>query len=233
MGIIPSAKELLDLAIKHKLKANVNELHTETFKLMIEFRTKYYEEKVDKFLSKLNIDDRIRKMLKEKMLEPIEANGVVYSNFMEEASRRVSQTFQVISGSLAELCAERELIHVGLIENKHYAKRRERTDITLYHPNIDNAKSKHRVEVKNVKLRERATRGLIFDGDSLFGFFDSSKEFTRSNIEVIDDLCSKTRGFCYMPPSTLAKLSYRGKRLKSNTSFADDMLNFVKTGKIT
>ncbi len=131
MGIIPSAKELLDLAVKHTPKANVNELHTETFKLMIEFRTKYYEEKVDKFLSKLNIDDRIRKMLREKMLEPMEANGVVYSNFMEEASRRVSQTFQVISGNLAELCVERELIRVGLIENKHYAKRKIRYNTLL------------------------------------------------------------------------------------------------------
>lgn len=231
MGIIPSAKELLDLATKRMPKANVNELHGETFKLMIEFRTKYYEEKVNKFLSKLNIDNKIRKMLKERMLEPMEANGVVYSNFMEEASRRISQTFQVISGNLAELCVERELISVGLIENKHYVKRKERSDITLYHPNIDNAKNKHRIEVKNVKLRERATRGLIFDGDSLFGFFDSPKEFTRSNVEVIDELCGKTDGFCYMPPTTLSKVSYKGTRLKPNTLFADDMLDFVQTGK--
>ncbi len=110
--------------------------------------------------------------------------------------------------------------------------RKERSDITLYYPSIENAKIKHRVEVKNVKLRERATRGLIFDGDSLFGFFDSPKEFTRSNVEVIDDLCNKIGGFCYMPPSTLSKLSYKGTRLKPNTLFAEDMLKFAKTGKV-
>jgi hypothetical protein len=44
-------------------------------------------------------------------------------------------------------------------------------------------KLKHRIEVKNVKIRERATRGLLFDGDSLFGFFDDESEFTESNVE--------------------------------------------------
>lgn len=158
MGNIPSAKELLNLALKRKSKADINELHGETFKLMIEFRTKYYEEKVDKFLSTVNMADKIKKMLKEKMLEPMEANGIVYSNFMEEASRRVSQTFQVISGNVAELCVQRELDHAGLVENKHYAKRKERSDITIYHPNINDVKIKHRVEIKNVKLRESCKR---------------------------------------------------------------------------
>ncbi len=230
---IPSTKALLELALKRGPKVDVNKLHEETFKLMREFKTKYYEEKVTNFLYKLNVDDRIKKILKEKMLEPMEANGVVYSNFMEEASRRVSQTFQVVSGNLAELCVERELIRAGLVKNKHYAKRKERSDITLYHPTIDNVRVKHRVEVKNVKLRERATRGLSFDGDSLFGFFDSPQEFGRSHVEMIDDLCIKTGGFCYIPPSTLSKLSYKGTRLRPNTVFANDMLNFVKTGKLT
>ena len=50
MGNIPSAKELLDLAIKSKPASDVNEHHAETFKLMINFRKKYYEEKVSSFL---------------------------------------------------------------------------------------------------------------------------------------------------------------------------------------
>jgi hypothetical protein len=233
LGNIPSTKALLELALKREPKADINELHKETFNLMMEFKTKYYEEKVNIFLYKLNVDDRIKKILKEKMLEPIEANGVLYSNFMEEASRRVSQTFQVVSGNLAELCVERELIRNGLVENKHYARRKERSDITLYHPTINNVKVKHRVEVKDVKLRERATRGLSFDGDSLFGFFNSSQEFGRSHIEMIDNLCIKTGGFCYIPPSTLSRLSYKGTRLRPNTEFGNDMLNFVKTGKLT
>ncbi|MGH9921499.1 MAG: hypothetical protein ACRD38_01970 [Nitrososphaerales archaeon] len=231
MGNIPSAKALLEFALKIEPEANLNVLHEKTFELMMEFKTKYYERKVNNFLDKLDINDEIKKILREKMLQPVKANGVRYSNFMEEASRRVSQTFQVVSGNLAELCVERELIQLGLIENKHYAKRKERSDITVYHPNVDSARLKHRVEVKNVKLRERATRGLSFDGDSLIGFFDSPEEFGRSHVEMIDSLCSKTGGFCYIPPSTLQKLTYAGTRLRPNTLFASDMLNFVKTGK--
>jgi hypothetical protein len=37
----------------------------------------------------------------------------------------------------------------------------------VYYPDLRNQKSKHRVEVKNVKLRERGVRGLAFDGDSM------------------------------------------------------------------
>jgi len=151
---------------------------------------------------------------------------------MEEASRRVSQTFQVISGNIAELCAERELIQVGLQENVHYKKKIKRTDFLIYSPNLSSQKVEHRVEVKNVKLRERGTRGLAFDGDSMFGFFDSAKEFTESNVEVIDKHCLVTKGYCYLPLTTLNVMVYKGKRFKANTELAQDMLFFVKNGKM-
>ena len=106
---------------------------------------------------------------------------------MEETSRRVSQTFQVISGNIAELCVERELIKIGLKLGIRYVKKAERTDFIIYYPKKDGFKKKHRIEVKNVKLRERGTRGLAFDGDTMIGFFNQPSEFTASNIEVIDN----------------------------------------------
>ncbi len=39
---------------------------------------------------------------------------------------------------------------------------------------------------KNVSLRERVARGLAFDEDSLFGFFNQASEFTESNVRVIE-----------------------------------------------
>ena len=52
---------------------------------------------------------------------------------MEETSRRISQTFQVISGNIAELCVERELIKIGLKLGVHYVKKAERTDFIIYY----------------------------------------------------------------------------------------------------
>ena len=90
---------------------------------------------------------------------------------------------------------------------------------------------KHRVEVKNVKLRERATRGLLY-GDSLFGFFDDANEFTEPHTEELDRLCKERGGYCYIPPATLSKIVYKGARFRPNTAFALDMLNFAKSGKV-
>jgi len=230
--MIPSAKDLVRKVLQTDPKADVNILHEKTYQLMINYRSKYYEGKVDSFLSKLDLEPELRDKLKKKMLEPVIADGIEYSNFMEEASRRVSQSFQPLSGKIAELCAERELRNAGLVESVHYTLRKERTDITVYHPDIRSKKKRHRVEVKNVKLRERATRGLAFDGDSLFGFFNDPSEFSESNSKVLEDLCRKTNGYCYMPPSTLEDISYRSNRFKPNTELGRDMAFFVKNGRL-
>lgn len=232
---IPSAKDLVQEAVKLKPSADVNQIHGLTYDLMMEYKKKYYKAKVDAFLSRmdlLDIPNEMKQRLREAMLEPVFAGGVKYANFMEEASRRVSQTFQVVSGNIAELCVERELMKVGLGEKVHYQKKVERTDFVVYSPSLENQRAKHRVEVKNVKLRERGTRGLAFDGDSMFGFFDSPSEFTQSNVEVIDSQCLSTRGYCYVPPSTINQMQYRGNRFRPNTQFGQDMLYFVKNGRL-
>ena len=232
---IPSARDLVQEAGRSNPSADVNQLHGLTYRLMLEYKKRYYESKVDAFLSRMSLADipnETRRRLKREMVMPLEANGVEYANFMEEASRRVSQTFQVVSGNIAELCAERELNIVGLRENAHYKRKIERTDIVVYFPNFQNQRGRHRVEVKNVKLRERGTRGLAFDGDSMFGFFDSPSEFTQSNVEVIDTQCSSTRGYCYLPPSTLDQMQYRGNRFRPNTRFAQDVLYFTQNGHL-
>ena len=151
---------------------------------------------------------------------------------MEEVSRRVSQTFQVISGNLAELCVERELNKVGLRLKINYLRKWENTDFRIYYPNLNNPIKKHRLEVKNVKLRERGTRGLAFDGDSMVGFFDDPSEFTESNIKIIDEHCKKTGGYCYIPSETLKLIKNKTKRFKANTELALDMQRFVTNGSI-
>jgi len=232
---IPSSRELIEEALQSNTSIDVNELHSRTFELMKRYRSKYYESKVDTFLSRfslLGLPIATKRKLKKEMLKPIKVGDKEYSNFMEETSRRVSQTFQVISGNLAELAAQRELKRAGLKKDVHFTVKKARTDVIVYHPNIRSAKKKHRVEVKNVKLRERGTRGLGFDGDSLFGFFDDPNEFTRGNVQVIDRFCRRRNGYSYIPPSTLSQMSHKGTHFRPNTQFGNDMSAFVKTGII-
>ena len=97
--------------------------------------------------------------------------------------------------------------------------------------------NKHRVEVKNVKMRERGLRGLSYDGDSLIGFFDSTGEFDDFTIKEIERLCGDRDGYFYMPPQILNQLTKAGlldkcKRIRPNTRFGQDMAQFCRTGKI-
>lgn len=231
-GHIPSAENILEQALRIDPNADVNTLHSRTFQLIIHHRSLYYEARVNAFLSDLNLPPDIHERIRTRLLEPTVVEGREYSNFMEEVSRRVSQAFQPISGNLAELCAERELKRVGLKRDVHYTRKKERTDIIIYYPKMVGFKRRHRIEVKNVSLRERATRGLAFDGDSLFGFFNQLREFTRSNVNILDNLCKKTGGYCYLPPSTLERLEHKGRRFKPNTDFGKDMAIFAREGRL-
>ncbi|MHA1579488.1 MAG: hypothetical protein ACTSUQ_07665 [Candidatus Freyarchaeota archaeon] len=211
---------------------DVNSLHNETFFLMVRYRSKYYERRVNEILSDLNLPKEIHSKVKKKLLEPVVVEDKQYSNFMEKVSRRVSQAFQPISGYLAELCAQRELERAGLKKDYHFTRRKERTDFLIYYPNSHSPVAKHRVEVKNVKLRERAARGLAFDGDSLFGFFNQLSEFTESIVKILEELCVERKGYCYIPPNILSKISYPTTRFRPNTQFGRDMANFARTGII-
>ncbi|MGQ9468603.1 MAG: hypothetical protein ACUVTD_02060 [Nitrososphaerales archaeon] len=224
---IPSAEDIFREALRVNPNVDVNTLHAKTFELMIHYRSKYCEKRVDEILTDLNLPRDIHLKVKEKLLEPIVVGDKEYSNFMEEVSRRVSQAFQPISGYLAELCAVRELERAGLRKNYHFTRRKERTDFIIYYPDLYSRKARHRVEVKNVSLRERTTRGLAFDGNSLFGFFNQLKEFTESNVRVLEDLCIKTGGYCYIPPYTLSQIPYVTTRFKPNTRFGQDMAAFA------
>jgi len=147
------SEKLLERALKKVPEADLNELHNITFDLMKMDREEYYGSKVEDFLKKLELAKEIKIYLKEKMLEPVIIKGKEYSNIMEEASRRISQSWQALSGNTAELIAERELKLKGLVQNDKYVRKREGTDLILYYPNINNFSKKHRVEVKNVKMR--------------------------------------------------------------------------------
>ena len=133
---IPSAQALVEEALRSNPNLDVNSLHAEVFKLMVHYRSQYYKASVDSFLSGLGLPNNLRRQIKRKMLEPVKVGDKEYSNFMEEVSRRVSQAFQPISGNVAELCAGKELIRVGLAKDLNFTRRRERTDIIVYYPNI-------------------------------------------------------------------------------------------------
>ena len=233
--IIPSSIEIVKEAQKNNPEADLNKIHSKTFELIKKYRHEYYKNKVDGLLSREDLVDMPKETkikIERELLKPIKVEDIEYSNFMEETSRRISQTFQVLSGNIAELCVERELIKIGLKVEIHYNKKAERTDFIIFHPKKDDFKKRHRIEVKNVKLRERGTRGLAFDGDSMIGFFNQPSEFTASNIEVIEKHCKNTGGFCYVPPETLKNIKHKNSRFKSNTEFAKDMKKFVEVGVI-
>ena len=237
MKKFPSAKEIINEAKRKNPKADINELHAITFDLMKRYRDVYYRNKVKDFFlrsSLVKLPEEVKTKIKKELLKPIKIEGKEYSNFMEEVSRRISQVFQPISGNLAELCVEREIIDMGLELKVNYERKKEHTDLIIYYPTAAKYLKKHRIEVKNVKLRERATRGFEFDGDSMIGFFDDPSEFTDSNIMIIDKQCKKTGGYCYIPPATFKKIGekIKNKRFKSNEKFAYDMEKFVKTGII-
>jgi len=237
MKRFPSAKEIIKEALGKNPRADINELHAFTFELMKKYRDIYYKDKIKDFLlrpSLANLSGKVKVKIKKELLRPIKQKDKWYINFMEEASRRISQTFQPISGYLAELCVEKELIDIGLRLKVNYEKRKEHTDLIIYYPKLPKYLKKHRIEVKNVKLRERATRGFKFDGDSMVGFFDDPSEFTSNNIDIIDAQCKKTGGYCYIPPVTLKaiKNKVKGKRFKANKELASDMRKFVRTGTI-
>lgn len=184
-------------------------------------------------MEEIDLPEFVKKTLKDKMLKPIEVNGKNYSNFLEETVRRITQAVQPISGNIAELCAVIDLQKNNLEEGIHFQRKVKRTDLIIYYPNINSQKKIHRIEVKNVSLRERATRGLSFDGDTLLGFFNNPDEFTKENIRIIDELCLKNSGYCYIPPKTLDSIRFPTKRFKSNSEFGKDMAFFVKNGRLT
>lgn len=68
----------------------------------------------------------------------------------------------------------------------------------------------------------------------MVGFFNDPSEFTSENIDIIDDQCKKTNGYCYVPPALLEQIEdqVRNKRFKSNTELLSDVVKFIKTGII-
>ena len=68
---IPSAQTLVEEVLKLNPDLDVNSLHAKIFRLMVNYRSKYYEASLDLFLSKLDLPNRLRRQIKQKMLEPV------------------------------------------------------------------------------------------------------------------------------------------------------------------
>ncbi|NWF96941.1 MAG: hypothetical protein HXY34_12435 [Candidatus Thorarchaeota archaeon] len=234
--MMPSARTLLDEILSRNPDIDINALHSEMWASMKRHRKDYLREQVDAFLKTLRISESAKAIVREALLQPVTIDGVEYDSFIIGISRKISQSIQPLSGKSSELCAEVALSRAGLKRDVHYRVRDKRSDITLYHPTIQSSICVHRIEIKNLKIRERATRGLVFDGDSMFGFFDDPGEFTEGNIEELQKAVAKTGGYVYLPPETLSELRRRYEDLPSflrpNTRFGTDMASFVKSGTI-
>lgn len=228
----PTAKDIVELIIKKYRYLDINELHKKCYIEILSLKNQLYEKEIDKFLEELELPIDVVRKIKNKIFKPVYENQVEYHNLLEKIVRPIVQAIQPISGNIAELCAVQELIKHGLKEGLNFKRKVGRTDLVLYYPNLQVSKVIHRVEVKNVSLRERATRGLKFDGDSLLGFFNNPKEFTEENVKIIEELCKKTSGYCYIPPDTLSQIKYKSKKFKSNTEFGKDMKYFCLYGKL-
>ena len=234
---ILSASRAFDEATKRWPQADMNKLHKKVWELVQLQRQKHYEKRVNSLLDKIEFPITSKNTLRKKMLTPITANGVTYSNFMEEASRRLSQSTQTTSGHIAEWCVQRELNTAGLIKNTHYKTRIDNTDIVVYCPSLTNVKKKHRIEVKNVTMRERGIRGLSYDGDSIIGFFIELEEFGPGTVKEINRHCTKQDGYAYVPPLIFNHIRKQGLltadcRFKLNTDIGSDMAKFCKMGRL-
>lgn len=234
---ILSAKKAYSNALSKGQKSDLNTLHERAYHLIQKQQLKHYEERVNTFLKTITLPRNTKTILKNKMLQPITAGGVQYSNFMEEAARRLSQSTQTTSGRIAERCVQRELERKGLRKEQHFTVRKHHADIIVYYPDIKAEQKRHRIEVKNVKMRERGVRGFSYDGDSLIGFFDSEDEFGIGAIAELEKLCHQKGGYVYVPPKLFISLKKKERlkknsRVRRNTAFGQDMANFSKTGKL-
>lgn len=228
----PPAKDIVTSILNKYKLLEVNQLHRKTYEEIVRLKDLFYKNSVNEFLENIHLTEPVKNMLKKKILIPVKVRGKTYPNFLEATARGITQAVQPISGNIAEVCATVELQKNNLKENSHFKRKVGRTDLVIYHPNINFPKRTHRVEIKNVSFRERSTRGLAFDGDSLFGFFNNPNEFTKNTIEIIDELCLKNSGYCYVPPETLKGIKYSHKRIRSNSRFGTDMQYFVAKGRL-
>ena len=234
MNKILKADGLFKEALKNlkirKVSIDINTIHKEAYNLMIIYKNNYYEKNLEEYLKNLNLPKDVEEKVLNALLKQYNDR---YSNIIEALSRSLSQSFQPISGKLAELCAEYELQKNDLKYRIDYEKNKNHTDIIIYYKS--NKKIFHRIEVKNVSLRERATRGLIFDGDSLLGFFNQPNEFTEENVRILNESCKTTGGYCYVPPELFDYLveiyeDTKIDRFKKNIDFGRDMKYFVENG---
>ncbi len=225
-----TSEEIFNKALENlKNENDILELHKKTYEILIKEKEKYYKYELENFISALKISDEDKEKIKEAFLKKRMVNNIEYSNFMEEVSIKIRQSVQPLSGSIAELCINYEIQKEGLIKDRDYVRRKNHTDFTIYYKGDKN--KIHRIEVKNVSLRERGTRGLKFDGDSLAGFFNQPTEFTEENINVIDKSLKNTNGYCYVPKGTLDYIkSKKGKRFKDINELGKDMKYFSLNG---
>jgi hypothetical protein len=233
---MPSTRNIIDEILKKNPNLDVNKIHSKAWERMQKYRSSYFKNQVGDFLDSLGVSESVKKIVGTALLKPVKIDGIKYENFIVGIGRRMSQSIQPRSGKSAEYCGEIELTRNGLERDVHFKVRDDRSDLTLYHPDIETANMFHRVEVKNMKIRERGVRGLSFDGDSLFGFFDEPEEFTAGELKEIEKALADT-GYVYLPPETLESIEEQLDKdlshiLRENTRFGSDMAEYVKTGEI-
>lgn len=234
---MPPTRDIIDEILENNPNLDTNEIHAKAWNRMQKYRRKFFRKQVDTFLDPVAIPRKAKQIIRKALLKSVTIDGVKYESFLVGIGRKMSQSIQPRSGKSAEYCGEIELVRNGLERDVHFAVRDERSDLTLFHPDIKTSDEIHRIEVKNMKIRERGVRGLSFDGDSLFGFFDQPGEFTIGELKVMEKELTKTGGYVYLPPDTLEIIEEDLDKdlshiLRMNTRFGSDMAEFVKTGEI-
>ena len=234
---ILNAKDIFEEALNLNPNDDINSLNNKAYGLIIKEKTKYYENKVESLLSETKMPEDVRKALKTHMLSPKTIKNKRYFNLLEEAVVPFGNSVKTTTGKIAELCVQTELKRRQLEESKHFSVKKGRgPDIIMYHPDRNTEKSRHRIEVKNINMRERAHRAWVESADSLIGFFQSDKE-VEGQLDILEEIAKSKKGYCYLPSETFKKLKKGGKlksttRIKPHGQFGQDMVRFNKTGKI-
>lgn len=237
--MVLNSKEIFEKAIKSVVNSNeendIVRIHEKSYEILKKEKEKYYKQEIENLLNSIDIPTEIKIKIEKAFLDrrilKKTFKNVEYSNYIEEIVIKIRQSIQPVSGSIAELCINYLLEKEGLRKKEDYDTRKNHTDFIIYYK--DDPNKIHRIEVKNVSLRERGTRGLKFDGDSLAGFFNQTNEFTEENIKLIDSQLYQTGGYCYVPKKTLDHiLNKGGKRFKDINSLGRDMKNFNLNGFI-
>jgi len=58
-------------AVRGKRQFDVNQIHARTYELILEYRSQYYEDRLDEFLDGIAVSDDCRRAVRDALLKPV------------------------------------------------------------------------------------------------------------------------------------------------------------------